>query len=259
MAASLDPTPRSARTLSALIGLLVLFAALVAGGTLASAGFEKFHDPTWTGAQSGTAITGFLMGAKFKATKTDRNPHPDVLAPVQALNTAFGAGHARLLSWLIPLGETILPVGTFVLLCVRFPGSRYAALVVSMLATSLHVIFMLEGSSGMNPPLLLMWLTVVWLLATMPAAALHHAVDLGALVGKRAGATPRAVDSSPGQWAFFTTVALVVGGGGALLYGVPTLATLALGTAAVAGALAIANRAWGVSRQPTTYQVQAAR
>ena len=146
-----------------------------------------------------------------------------------------------------------------ILLCVRFPGSRYAALLVSMLATSLHMVFLLEGSSGMNPPLLLMWLTIVWLLATMPAAALHHAVDLGALFGKRAGELSIAVDTAIGQWAFFATVALVIGGGGALLYGVPTLVALALGTAAIAGALAIVKRAPRVSRLSATYRAQPAQ
>ena len=259
MATPSDPTQRSSRTFSALIGFLVLFAAVIAGGTLANAGREKLNDPAWTGAQSGVALSGFLKGAEFKAIKTDRNPYPDVLAPVQALNKAVVAGQAGLFSWLIPLGETCLPIGMLILLCVRFSGSRYLALIVSMLATSLHVVFLLEGSSGMNPPLLLMWLTVVWLLATMPAAALHHAVDLGALIGKRTGETPLAVDTSIGQWAFFGTVALVIGGGGVQLYGVPTLVMLALGTVAIAGTLAIVKRVPRVSRLSATYQSQPAR
>lgn len=259
MATRSDPTPRSAHAFGALIGLLVIFAAIIAGGTLVNAGREKFHDPAWTGAQSGTALAGFLQGAQFKATRTERNLYPDVLAPVQRLNTTFIARHTRLFSWLTTLGEIGLPVGMLILLCVRFPGSRYAALIVSMLATSLHLVFLLEGSSGMNPPLLLMWLTVVWLLATMPAAALHHAVDLGALVGKRAGELPRAVDTALGQWAFFATVALVIGGGGALVRGVPTLVALALGTAAVAGTLAIVKRAPRVSRLSATYRAHPAR
>ena len=259
MATKIDPTQRPARALSALIGFLVLFAALVAGGTLAKAGIEKSQDPAWVGAQSGVALTGFLKGAQFKATKTDKNPYPDVLAPVQALNAAFIAGNAPLFSRLVTLGEICLPIGILILLCVRFPGSRYAALVVSMLATSMHLVFMLEGSSGTNPPLLLMWLTVVWLLATMPAAALHHAVDLGALVGKRAVSPPLAVDTSLGQWAFFATVALVIAGGGALLYGVPTVLALALGAAALAGLLTLAKQVRRVPQQSAAYQAQPAR
>ncbi len=258
MSTTIDPTQRSARALSALIGFLVLFAALVAGGTLAHAGRHKLHDLAWTGAQS-AALSGFLKGAEFKATKTDRNPYPDVLAPVQALNASVVAGNVRLISRLVPLGEIGLPVAMFVLLCVRFPGSRYAALAVSMLATSLHMVFLLEGSCGTNPPLLLMWLTVVWLLATMPAAALHYAVDLGAVIGKRSGSLPFAADTSAGQWAFFATVALIIGGGAALLHGVPTLAALALGTAAIAGGLTLAKQAQrGAWRRPT-YQAQPAQ
>jgi len=189
MATQIDPTPRSARTLGALIGFLVLFAALIAGGTVANAGIEKLHDPAWT---SGKAMIGFLKGAQFKATKTATNPYPDVLAPIQSANTAFISGHVGLISLLVPLGEIIVPVAVLILLCVRFPGSRYAALIVSILATGMHVVYMLEGSSGENMPLLLMWLTVVWLLATMPAVALHHAIDVGAFSASEQG--------RPGSW-----------------------------------------------------------
>ncbi len=259
MTTQINSSQRSSRALSALIGFLVLFAVLIAGGTLLNSGREKLHDPTWMGAQSGTAITGFLRGAQFKATKTEKNPYPDVLAPVQALNAGFVAEHTRLFSWLVLLGEIILPVAMLLLLCVRFPGSRYAALGVSALAMSMHVVYMLEGSSGQNTPLLLMWVTVVWLLATMPAAALHHAVDLGALLGKRAEAGSVVVDTALGQWAFFAAVALVIGGGGALLYGVPTVAALALGTAAIAGTLAIARQARRISPLEVTSQAQVAR
>src|SRR5436853_602328 len=100
-----DSTPRSAHTLSALIGFLVLFAALIAGGTLATAGIEKFHDPTWT---SGTAMIGFLTGAQFKATKTVTNPYPDVLAPIQSGNTAMIREHVGLITWVVPFGELLV-------------------------------------------------------------------------------------------------------------------------------------------------------
>ena len=44
MATQSDPTQRSARTFSALIGFLVLFAAIIAGGTLVNAGRETAPD-----------------------------------------------------------------------------------------------------------------------------------------------------------------------------------------------------------------------
>ncbi len=239
MATQIDPTSRSARTLGALIGFLVLFAALIAGGTVANAGIEKLHDPAWT---SGKAMIGFLKGAQFKATKTSTNPYPDVLAPIQLANTAFISGHVGLISLLVPLGEIIVPVAVLILLCVRFPGSRYAALIVSILATGMHVVYMLEGSSGENMPLLLMWLTVVWLLATMPAVALHHAIDVGAFFGKRTGETEVVADTSIGQWIFFGTVALVIGSGGTLLYGLPTMIALTLATGVLVGLLSLSKR-----------------
>ncbi len=259
MTTQINSSQRSSRALSALIGFLVLFAVLIAGGTLVNSGREKLHNPTWIGAQSGTAITGFLRGAQFKATKTEKNPYPDVLAPVQALNAGFVVNHTRLFSWLVLLGEISLPIAMLLLLCVRFPGSRYAALIVSALAMSMHVVFMLEGSSGKNTPLLLMWVTVVWLLATMPAAALHYAVDLGALIGKRAEAGSMVADTALGQWAFFAAVALVIGGGGALLYDVATVIALALGTAAIAGTLALARQARRLPPLEATYRTQVVR
>lgn len=251
-------TTRSAHTLSALIGFLVLFATLMAGGILANAGREKLQDPTWTGAKSGTAMIGFLKGAQFKATKTATNPYPDVLAPVQSANRAFIGGQVHLVSRLVPLGEIIVPIAALILLCVRFPGSRYAALIASGLATAMHVVYMLEGSSGENTPLLLMWLTVVWLLATMPAAALHHAVDLGALFRKRAHETSTIVDASIGQWAFFATVGLMIGSGGALLNGMPTMIAFALATIVLAVLLTFSKRVRFNSRARAAYQTQPA-
>lgn len=248
-----DTTARSARMLSALIGLLVLFATLIAGGTLAIAGVEKLHDPAWT---SGGAMIGFLKGAQFKATRTATNPYPDVLAPIQAANTAFIGGHVALITWLVPRLEIVVPLAVLILLCVRFPGSRYAALIVSVLATAFHVVYLLEGSAGENTPLLLMWLTVVWLVATMPSAALYHALDLGALFGKRVGETAGVPDASPGQWAFFGAVALVIGSGGALLHGLPAAIALAVATLALAGLLALGKRARGIARIPAVYRAE---
>jgi hypothetical protein len=248
-----ETTPRSVHTLSALIGALVLFAALIAGGTLANAGREKLHDPAWT---SGTAMAGFLKGAQFKATKTVTNPYPDVLAPVQSLNTSVIGGQTRFITGLVPLAEIIVPIAVLILLCVRFPGSRYAALIASMLAAGMHVIYMLEGSAGENTPLLLMWLTVVWLIAIMPAAALHHALDLGALFGKRAGETAGVADAGIGQWVFFGTVALVIGSGGALLYGLPNALALILVTLALAGLLTLGKRARRSARTLNAQQTQ---
>src|SRR5665213_3225835 len=96
---------RSPRALSALIGFIVLFAALSAGLTFAEAAWEKVYDPTWLGSQSGVAMNGFLFGAEFKATKTVKNPYPDVMPAIQSMNHTFVSGHIRLISWLVLLGE----------------------------------------------------------------------------------------------------------------------------------------------------------
>jgi len=103
-----------------------------------------------------------------------------------------------------------------------------------------------------------MWLTVVWLLATMPVATLHHAVDLGALFGKRAHETSTIVDASIGQWAFFATVGLMIGSGGELLNGMPTMIAFALATIVLAVLLTFSKRARFNSRAQAAYQTQPA-
>ena len=51
-----------------------LVVRLYVGYEWLSAGWEKLHDQTWTGAQAGTALGGFLNGAVAKTTGL----HPDV-------------------------------------------------------------------------------------------------------------------------------------------------------------------------------------
>jgi hypothetical protein len=222
-----------------MIGFIVLFATITAGYSFVDAAWAKWNDPTWTGHQAGTAITGFIKGAEQKAVKSDKNPHPDVLPATRDANNAFFKQHARLFAWMVALGELLLPIGVFLLLCLRFPGSRALALCFAGLAALLNLIYMFEGSSGLNPPMLFMWLAVVWLLATMPAAARFYAID----VRRHAGSAPTTnrLENSRVLWVFFAIVLLMVGIGAWVMYPARTVAILILASIAIAGLLWIIN------------------
>jgi thiosulfate dehydrogenase [quinone] large subunit len=241
-------------TASQFVGLIVLFAALSAGRVFVQAGWEKWNDPAWTGDQAGAGLTGFLTGAGFKATRTERNPHPDVLAPVHDLNRSVVAGHARLFSWLVVLGELLIPAGVLALLCLRFPGSRAALIAVAGLAAGLNLLYLHEGSSGLNPPMLLLWLAVVWAVVTFPTAAQAYALDLGRLVRHAAGPRP-AAPTVPGRWLGFTALLIVLAVESLLLADARTVLLLIVATLGIAGALSalsqvLAARASAIRRVP---------
>lgn len=230
----LHPSPRA---LAALIGFIVLFATVTAGYSFMDAAWAKWNDPAWTGHQSGAAVSGFIKSAEQKAVKSDKNPHPDVLPATRDVNNAFFKAHARLFAWMIALGELLLPIGLLILLCLRFPGSRPLALCFAGLAALMNLLYMFEGSSGLNPPMLFMWLAVVWLLATMPAAARFYAIDVRGRGDRTTAERPRTMENSPILWVFFAIVLLVISIGAWVMYPARIGAILALTTIVIAGVL----------------------
>ena len=239
---SLPTIRREVRALSAVIGAIALFATLHAGYTFVDSAISKWSDPTWTGHRAGTAISGFLNGAEQKAIPSDKNPHPDVLPATRDVNHVVIRNHPRLFSWLVALGELCLPVAVLVLLCVRFRGSRPLALLCAGLAALLNLVYLLEGSSGLNPPMLVLWLTVLWLLATLPAAAFFYALDLRDVGSDgSAGERPRALGAKAGQWVFYAVILLVVGVCGLVLHPGWVFIALTLATVILAAALFAIN------------------
>ncbi len=228
---------RSSSLLAALIGFMVLFATLSAGYAFVSSAWTKWNDPAWTGHQAGTALSGFITSANQKAVPSDRNPRPDVLPATRNVNNGFFTKHARLFAWMVALGELCLPIALFILLCIRFRGSRQIALAVAGLAALLNLTYMFEGSAGLNPPMLFMWLTVLWSLAALPAAALFYAVDLSRATGREPAERPHALDVSAGQWVFFAINLLIIGIGAWVMYPARTVAILALASVLLAALL----------------------
>lgn len=228
---TVSTTRRSTRALSALIGFIVLFATLSAGYIFVDAAWAKWNDPAWTGHRAGTAVSGFLSNADQKATKTDKNPRPDVLPKTRDLNNAFVKAHPRLFAWMVALGELCLPIALLILICVRFRWSRGLALLCAGLAALMNLLYMLEGSSGLNPLMLVMWMSVLWLVATLPVAALFYAVDLRRVAGDITADHPRTPESGAGQWVFYCFMLLLIGFASWLMH--PDREFLALTLAAV--------------------------
>ncbi len=197
--------------LSAFIGFIVLFSACAAGYNLFTAGQEKAGNAAWTGDKAGTGIDGFLKGANAKATKSAQNPNPEVLPVARDLNISVFARYEKLFSWMVVLGELLLPVGVLFFLAVKFPGSRFLLMALAGLAVFMNFLYLSEGVSSTNPPLVFLWLTIIWLAATMPRAALFYAIDLGRRADSAAVDAPTTIVASGGQWLIFWTMMLVIG------------------------------------------------
>jgi hypothetical protein len=235
---------RSPVALAKFVGFIVLFSALMAGYTFVDAGHEKWGNPAWTGSASGAAIDGFLQGANYKSVESPTNPYPEVSPLVRDANERLFSQHTEIFSWLTMAAEVLLPLAVITLIVVRFRRSRALLVAVTMLATSLNVLYLTEGDSGENPPMLFMWLAIIWLAVLWPSAALSYAVDLGA-PAQRAH-TPEDItgESGIGLWLFFGTVLLVVVAGSLEMYWdqLGTFAALAAVTVALAAALTLIER-----------------
>jgi hypothetical protein len=200
----------------------MLFSALMAGYTFVDAGHEKWGDPAWTGSASGAAIDGFLQGANYKSIKSPTNPYPEVSPLVRDANERLFSQHTQIFSWLTMAGELLLPLAILTLIVFRFRRSRALLVAVTMLATSLNVLYLTEGDSGDNPPMIFMWLAIVWLTVLWPSAALFYAIDLGAPVDRsrmpafesvELAAARGSSSSSPSCWSCWPEVLRCIGTG----------------------------------------------
>src|SRR5262249_21177427 len=79
--------------------------------------------------------------------------------------------------------------------------------------------------------MLMMWMSALWLVATLPASALFYAIDLRRVAGDTTADHPRVPDSAPGQWVFYSFMLLLAGFASWLLH--PDRTFLALRLAAV--------------------------
>lgn len=226
--------------LSAFVAFILLFSAVMAGYEYFDAGRTKASEAAWTGSQAGVAITGFLQGADVKATKSAKNPNPEVFGATRWFNQHVFSDHPKLFSWLVVLGELLMGWGVFLLLVVKFPYSRLLLIVVATLATFMNFLYLSEGVSSTNPPMAFMWLAIIWVVALAPAAGLFFAIDVKKVLGRGETAyATNSLDTSLGQWLFFLAVFAAIVAGSLAMYWdeLGTWAVLAAGSVVVAAGL----------------------
>jgi len=236
---SLKRSFSSTAALSAFIGFLVIFAACTVGYDYFTAGRAKANEAVWVGDKAGTAITGFIKGADAKALKSPTNPNPEVLPVVGNLNKSF-IQHTKLFSYLVVLGEILMPIGVLFFLVVKFPASRFFLMGIAGLAAFMNFLYLSEGTSSTNPPMAFMWLAIIWLVALVPQAALYYAVDVRRLFGKTIEA-PKPIEATAGQWLIMATIFLVVLVTGWAMYPYGTYVAIIAASALLAAALCAIN------------------
>jgi thiosulfate dehydrogenase [quinone] large subunit len=116
-----------------------------------TAGWEKVQDPTWIGAQSGTAITGFVNGALAKMT----GAHPSVQAWYGSFLQNFVLPNAAAFSVVVAIGELL--VGIALILGI-FTG------IAAFFGGFMNVNYLLAGTVSTNPFLFVFatWLVLAW-------------------------------------------------------------------------------------------------
>ena len=130
---------------------LWLIIRLYTGYEWLSAGLEKVSSPAWVGAQSGTALSGFVKGALQQTT----GAHPNVQAWYAAFLQNVVLPAAPLWSWVVAFGELLVGValilGIFTGLAAFFGGF-------------MNVNYLLAGTVSTNPFLFVFatWLVLAW-------------------------------------------------------------------------------------------------
>ncbi len=115
------------------------------------AGWGKWHNPAWTGAKAGTAISGFVTGALQKTT----GDHPDVAGWYAWFLNTLVLPYPVFWSYLVATGELLVGIALIVGL---FTG--IAAFFGSLMNTS----YLLAGTVSVNPILFVIatWLVLAW-------------------------------------------------------------------------------------------------
>jgi thiosulfate dehydrogenase (quinone) large subunit len=130
---------------------LWLILRLYAGWQWSQAGWEKLHDPLWTGGKAGTALTGFVTSALTKAS----GDHPDVQSWYAWFLQNVVLPNAHVWSFLVSWGEFL--VGVALILGI-FTG------IAALFGGFMNMNYLLAGTVSTNPILFLvaMLLILAW-------------------------------------------------------------------------------------------------
>jgi len=115
-----------------------LIVRLYVGYQWVLAGWEKIHDPMWTGSGAGTALSGFLHGALMKAG----GAHPDVQGWYAAFLQNAVISHPAAWSVVISYGEFLVGLGLIVGL---FTG------IAAFFGLFMNMNYLLAGTVSVNP------------------------------------------------------------------------------------------------------------
>lgn len=118
------------------------------------AGWEKLTSSTWIGAQAGTALTGFLMGA----LKKTGGSHPDVASWYGNFLSSFIIPHATQFSYIVTFGELTVGIG---LILGLFTG------IAAFFGAFMNMNYLFAGTISTNPVLFLLelFLILAWRVA----------------------------------------------------------------------------------------------
>ncbi len=135
---------------------LWLILRLSAGWQWLQAGWEKLHDPVWTGGKAGTALTGFVTGALTKAS----GAHPDVQSWYAWFLQNAVLPNAAAWGFVVSWGEFL--VGVALILGI-FTG------IAALFGGFMNMNYLLAGTVSTNPilfliamALILAWKTAGW-------------------------------------------------------------------------------------------------
>lgn len=115
------------------------------------AGWGKLHNPAWTGAKAGSAISGFVTNALTKAS----GEHPDVQGWYAWFLQHVVLNHSVFWSYLVSWGETL--VGIALILGI-FTG------IAAFFGSFMNLSYLLAGTVSVNPVLFVIatWLVLAW-------------------------------------------------------------------------------------------------
>jgi thiosulfate dehydrogenase (quinone) large subunit len=116
-----------------------------------TAGWEKVQDPTWVGAQAGTALAGFVNGALTKTT----GAHPSVQSWYGAFLQNVVLPNTALFGGIVAFGELLVGIG---LILGLFTG------IAAFFGGFMNVNYLLAGTVSTNPFLFVFatWLVLAW-------------------------------------------------------------------------------------------------
>ena len=120
-----------------------LIVRLYLGYEWLSAGTEKLTSPAWTGAQAGTALTGFLKGALAKTA----GANPSVQGWYAAFLRDVVLPNAKAFSYLVAFGETLVGVALVLGLLTG---------IAAFFGVVMNANYLLAGTVSTNPILIIL-------------------------------------------------------------------------------------------------------